>query len=241
MAISSYIDLQELSVRARKGDLDAVVELAEVYRNNYARISLAEAVRQCHIVMFKAIALQISNDYKGLLSLSPSLADVVNAYKDHPSLQHLHSILETLFMIGERSRSDWSMKINVLISRAFKTLSSEYKTIMSKIMATHESITLSSTEAIAFLSNPTFRTFVECVKMLNSEFKCSRDHRKSLALLMYALNHGNKKALSDLIEHHNQSCIQLCTRDFKADSLLGKRYIITTIWDDARRYSEYPL
>ena len=237
----TYPELQNLIQTARSGNSDSAVELALLYQEDYAHILLTEIVRQFHLLLFKTLAVQLSQGYRHLLDTESQIAQTVNNYKDDPSLRSLNTTLETLIAAARRNGEEMLTKISIVISRSFQTLAKEYESLLNRIMPEYSNEVMSTTEVQAFLQRPTFKTFVENVKQLNSHFKLYNDKKRSESLLLYAVAKGNRHAVRLLSENYDIPTIEIIPRRRMNNSLLGQSHDIVTVWDKARESHSLPF
>lgn len=237
----TYTELHNLIEGAKSGDSDAAVELSLQFQSDYAHILLTETIRQFHSLLFKTIALQLSQGFKPLLTKFPEIAQAVNSYKDNPSLRSLSNLLETLLASGRSCGEEILTKISILISRSFQTLVKEHDGIIKRLMCEYSDDTFSMDEVIAFKERPTFKTFVEEVKALNDRFKSLRDYKKSRLMMLYAANLGSVQAVRHLSESYDTPIVEVIRGIQLSNSLLGYAYSVETVWDKAREHNSFPV
>ena len=237
----TYPELQNLIQAARSGNSDSAVELALLYQEDYAHILLTEIVRQFHLLLFKTVAVQLSQGFRLLLGTESQIAQAVNNYKDNPSLRSLNTMLETLISSGRKNGEEMLTKISIVILRSFHTLAKEYNGIIMRIMPEYSDEVLNSSETQAFLKHPTFKTFVEDIRQLNSHFKSYKDIKRSKSLLLYAVTKGNRNAVRLLSVNYGIPSIEIIRERQMNNSLLGQSHNIVTVWDKAREYRTFPV
>lgn len=236
-----YPELQNLIQKAKSGNSDSMVELALLYQSNYAHILLTEAVRQFHLLLFKTTAVQLSQGFRAMLEREPQITQAVNDYKDDPCLRSLNTMLETLISAGRKNSEDMLTKISIVISCSFQILAKEYDGIIKHVMPEYSNEALDTDKTQAFLERPTFKTFVEDLKQLNSHFKLYNDNKRSKSLLLSAVAKGNRQAVRLLSENYYIPAIEILPGRQMINSLLGESYNIVTVWDKAREYSSLPI
>lgn len=237
MNYSQFIETESL---AKTGDSNAILSLAQVYETEIGRVRFSEAVRKFHLLIHQAVALQLSQGFRSLLDREPRIASVVNSYKYDPSLQNLQTMLQVLLDTGKKYGEDVFTKICYVISAAFKTLAKEFENILNSIMVDTYLFSPPCGVIEAFLSNPSFKTFVECIKVLNEHYKTKVDKDKAEELLFHLVSKNNSTAVSRLIEDYSENMVVI-TRTPINNSLLGYSYSFSTIWDKAQSYTTIPI
>lgn len=231
----NYAQLIETEDLAKTGDTDAIITLAKVYETEIGRIRFPEAVRKFHLLVHRVIALQLSQECRPLLDKAPAIATSVNAYKDAPSMQNLQTMLQVLTSTGKIYGEDVFIKICYIISKAFQTLAKEFDNILCPITGT--STTSNSIKSVQdFKANPSFKTFIECIKALNTRFKDYTDSGRAKELLFHLVSKNDELATKMLIDNYSESKIVIIRRSSN-NSLLGYSYSFSTIWDKAEQYS----
>lgn len=237
----TYPELQNLIQKARSGNRDSAVDLAQLYKSGYAHIVLTEAIRQFHSLLFKTIALQLSQGLRPLLDKVPEIAETVNRYKDNPSLRCLNTVLDTLLASGRKFGDEVLTKISILISRSFQTLAKEQDGIINRLMPEYSAETLAMEEVTAFKERPNFKRLVEEVKELNTRFKSISDKKRSRSMMLYAANLGSSCAVKFLSESYNMPPVTVIPGRQLNNSLLGRSYDVITVWNKAREFNSFPV
>lgn len=239
--MSAYSELEGIVARAKSGDTDACIDLAMMCRNTFAHISFAEATRLTHALIFKAIALQLSQGFKPLLQREPSVASTVNRYKDEPTMQNLHGVLELLISVGQRYGEEVLTAVSIVINRSFQKAADELENLIEKAMRKTSCDMFLSNTVRPFKSDPSFRTFVETVKKLNAHYKEYCDDDRCRELLLHAVCHGNKRAVALMSQYYDEPAAELKPDRRLNESLLGESFVFATIWDKSTKYQSFPL
>lgn len=239
--MSAYTELEGLVSRAKSGDTDACIDLAIICRNTFAHISFAEAVRLTHTLIFKAIALQLSQGFKPLLQREPSVASTVNRYKDEPTMQNLQRVLELLISVGQKYGEEVLTAVSIVINRSFQKASDEFENLIKKTMRKNSCDMFLANTVRPFKSGPSFRTFVETVKKLNTHYKEYCDDDRCRELLLHAVCLGNKRAVALMSQYYDEPAAELKSDRRLNESLLGESFVFATIWDKSNKYQSFPL
>lgn len=237
MNYSQFIETENL---ANSGDNNAILSLAQVYETEIGRVRFSEAVRKFHLLIHRAVAMQLSQGFRSLVDREPSIASAVNSYKEDPSLQNLQTMLQILLDTGKKYGEDVFTKICYVISTAFKTLAKEFENILNSVMVDTYIFSPPRRTLEVFMANPSFKTFVECIKALNEHYKSIVDRDKAEELLFHLVSKNNPTATSRLVDDYGEQMVTI-KRTPTNDSLLGYAYTFSTIWDKAQSYTTIPI